>query len=453
MASQPKKFQPRSSSSASTETILRTDPADQRACTTSTVEAGFCLDAAKNVPRDPTRNIPRMDPAVARKHFDRIGRFRILVIGRSNAGKTTLLQRICNTTELPEVFNSEGEKIDPKVVQGSLERGKHAIEDELIFRSNTGFIFHDSRGFEAGSEEEVKLMKKFLVHCAATMKLEKRIHAIWYCIPLTDFERPIVAAEELFFNECNTGNVPVIVVLTKADAMELHAIGKLRDNNLTIKEARSQAGELAKHMLTDITTKIKDQLAGCKYPPNDYVALFDMNKANAACDPLLRCTTNALNDIELQQLVISAQQVNFNLNIEFAMRYILKKVDGPFDKKDLESGILDWMPYLQSYKSTKLSLLALKESFEKESKEKLEKEKQLWWKSNSWEKSKELELKVDEWWSKKSEMGCFADEVDKLEDWWLSKLSSSVSDFMAGPAGCPLLSSLPLWSCCLDRRI
>ncbi|KIM65653.1 hypothetical protein SCLCIDRAFT_1212046 [Scleroderma citrinum Foug A] len=179
MASQPKKFQPRSSSSASTETILRTDPADQRACTTSTVEAGFCLDAAKNVPRDPTRNIPRMDPAVARKHFDRIGRFRILVIGRSNAGKTTLLQRICNTTELPEVFNSEGEKIDPKVVQGSLERGKHAIEDELIFRSNTGFIFHDSRGFEAGSEEEVKLMKKFLVHCAATMKLEKRIHAIW----------------------------------------------------------------------------------------------------------------------------------------------------------------------------------------------------------------------------------------------------------------------------------
>ena len=26
-------------------------------------------------------------------------RFRILVIGRANAGKTTLLQRVCNTTE------------------------------------------------------------------------------------------------------------------------------------------------------------------------------------------------------------------------------------------------------------------------------------------------------------------------------------------------------------------
>ena len=96
--------------SLGTKTVLRTDPIDQRACT-SIVETGFRTDATKNVPRDSTGSIPRMDPAIARKHFDRIGRFRILVIGRSNAGKTTLLQRICNTTELPEVFNSDGEEV------------------------------------------------------------------------------------------------------------------------------------------------------------------------------------------------------------------------------------------------------------------------------------------------------------------------------------------------------
>ncbi|KAL4071192.1 hypothetical protein V8B97DRAFT_2024071 [Scleroderma yunnanense] len=245
-----------------------------------------------------------MDPAVARKHFDRIGRFRILVIGRSNAGKTTLLQRICNTTEFPEVFNSEGEK-----------RGEHNIEDELVFRSNKGFIFHDSRGFEAGSEEEVKLMQNFLTDRSAATKLERRIHAIWYCIPLTDSERPVVAAEELFFNECNTGNVPVIVVLTKADAMELEAIGQLRDKGLTVKEAKSQAQELAQQLLTGVKTRIEDQLAGCKHNPNDCI-----NKVNADCVPLLRCTTNALNDMELQQLVISTQQVNINLNIEYAIK-------------------------------------------------------------------------------------------------------------------------------------
>ncbi|KAL4064138.1 hypothetical protein V8B97DRAFT_1904402 [Scleroderma yunnanense] len=339
------RFQPRSSSSASSKTALRLEPADKRAFT-SRVETGFRTDPAKDAPSNSTGSIPRIDPAVARKHFNRIGRFRILVIGRSNAGKTTLLQRICNTTELPEVFNSEGKKINV-VVQGSLERGEHNIEDELVFRSTTGFVFHDSRGFEAGSKKEVKLMQSFLTDRSATMKLERRIHAIWYCIPLTDSERPVVAAEELFFNECNTGNVPVIVVLTKADAMELEAIGQLRDMGLMMKEARSQAQELAQQLLTNVKTRIEGQLAGCKYNPNDCVVLSGMNKANADCDPLLKCTTNALDDMELQQLVISTQQVNFNLNIEYAIKFIMKQVNKPFDREYLEVGILDWMPYVK----------------------------------------------------------------------------------------------------------
>ena len=33
--------------------------------------------------------------------------FRILVIGRANAGKTTLLQRVCNTTEDPCIHDDD----------------------------------------------------------------------------------------------------------------------------------------------------------------------------------------------------------------------------------------------------------------------------------------------------------------------------------------------------------
>ena len=58
-----------------------------------------------------------LDPIAVKKHFDRIGRFRILVVGRSNAGKTTLLQRVCKTTELPEIYNSNGEKVKYLIVQ------------------------------------------------------------------------------------------------------------------------------------------------------------------------------------------------------------------------------------------------------------------------------------------------------------------------------------------------
>jgi hypothetical protein len=31
-------------------------------------------------------------------------RFRVLVIGRANAGKTSILQRVCDTTESPKIY-------------------------------------------------------------------------------------------------------------------------------------------------------------------------------------------------------------------------------------------------------------------------------------------------------------------------------------------------------------
>ena len=44
-----------------------------------------------------------------------------------------------------------------------------------------------------------------------------------------------------------------------------------------------------------------------------------MNKESADCGPLLRCTTEALDKVELQKLVISTQQVNIALNIKYAV--------------------------------------------------------------------------------------------------------------------------------------
>ena len=68
------------------------------------------------------------------------------------------------------------------------------------------------------------MLKKFLADQAGELKLERRLHAIWYynlkyylsdetdirgtryCISMADYGRLILAAEEKFFNECNTGN-------------------------------------------------------------------------------------------------------------------------------------------------------------------------------------------------------------------------------------------------------
>ena len=45
-----------------------------------------------------------------------------------------------------------------------------------------------------------------------------------------------------------------------------------------------------------------------------------MNKESADCTALLKCTVDALDEVELQKLVISAQQANIVLNIEYAVK-------------------------------------------------------------------------------------------------------------------------------------
>ena len=79
---------------------------------------------------------------MARKYFKV---FRILIMGRANAGKTTILQCVCATTERPKIFDGNGKKvcyslamslrtlpisdiqINMDVVEGSIEVGMESI--------------------------------------------------------------------------------------------------------------------------------------------------------------------------------------------------------------------------------------------------------------------------------------------------------------------------------------
>lgn len=53
----------------------------------------------------PSRRLPKID-------------FRVLIIGRANTGKTAILQRVCETTESPIIYQGNGRdktevKLDP----------------------------------------------------------------------------------------------------------------------------------------------------------------------------------------------------------------------------------------------------------------------------------------------------------------------------------------------------
>jgi hypothetical protein len=61
-----------------------------------------------------------------------------------------------------------------------IQRGEHNIEDEYTFTEHDGYVFHDSRGFEAGNEEELKIVQDFVGRRSEERQLNERLHAIWF---------------------------------------------------------------------------------------------------------------------------------------------------------------------------------------------------------------------------------------------------------------------------------
>jgi hypothetical protein len=65
-----------------------------------------------------------------------------------------------------------------------VQRDEHDIEDELVFSSHGGYIFHESRGFETGNDRELKIVQDFIRRKSQERRLKDRLHAIWF-VPLS----------------------------------------------------------------------------------------------------------------------------------------------------------------------------------------------------------------------------------------------------------------------------
>ena len=59
------------------------------------------------------------------------------------------------------------------------QRGEHDIENQMVFEGNPGFVFHDSCGFEAGGDRELKLVQQFIEQRSKTNNVNKQLHVIW----------------------------------------------------------------------------------------------------------------------------------------------------------------------------------------------------------------------------------------------------------------------------------
>jgi hypothetical protein len=66
-----------------------------------------------------------------------------------------------------------------------VQRGEHEIEHEITFANHDGYVFHDSRGFECGEENELQIVQDFVRRRSRETILNERLHAIWF-VPFGD---------------------------------------------------------------------------------------------------------------------------------------------------------------------------------------------------------------------------------------------------------------------------
>lgn len=65
------------------------------------------MDSDTEPQAEPSRRLPTIQ-------------FRVLIIGRANAGKTSILQRVCETTESPVIRRVKEEKSEEILVRGAI---------------------------------------------------------------------------------------------------------------------------------------------------------------------------------------------------------------------------------------------------------------------------------------------------------------------------------------------
>ncbi|OJA09739.1 hypothetical protein AZE42_09939 [Rhizopogon vesiculosus] len=138
-------------------------------------------------------------------------RFRILVIGKarmefSGVGKSSLINH---------AFGVQN------ALASNEQRGEANIDTEHISKQNEKFVLHDSKGFEPGEEDNVKIVQEFIQRRRHMKALGDRLHAVWICFEIPRAGGRLLETGTEDFLKLKSdgvlGKIPVVVVLTKYD--------------------------------------------------------------------------------------------------------------------------------------------------------------------------------------------------------------------------------------------
>ncbi|KAF7360892.1 G domain-containing protein [Mycena sanguinolenta] len=238
-------------------------------------------------------------------------KFRVLILGRANAGKTTILERLTGATvDEAEVWR-DGRRLPGKTVKGQIDRGLHNIDDEIHFRSKPGFVFHDSRGVEAGSATELSTIQQFVEKRSSAVKnLQTQLHVIWFCLPLDEC-RELFESERVIL-QLLKGAAPLVVIFTKQDgAVSKETSQLLMDfpENARSRSGRKEAHRKAELEVLNHVKKLEQELTSMGLVDNttSFLTTSGMEMptvdADKSCQQLINLTEGCLTGPRVKTLL------------------------------------------------------------------------------------------------------------------------------------------------------
>lgn len=266
--------------------------------------------------------IPMGLPSQLEQTLDSCPRFRIILIGNSGVGKSSLVRHMFN--------------VDPQKIDVAHDRAGDAdIELEYESSDNPRFILHDSKGFEAGSSTNWDKVERFLRRSQAYPELSRRIHAIWFCL-LTPRQgaRLLELGDERLLKLAIELNIPIITVFTKYDLLVNQFL--MKEKSKTPKpEKLANSERKASESLHSSGEKLQDiwkSLHSTKLP----MAWVKMSISSQNTDgKLIREMLISLTNVTREKLRyvegelwipwVTAQQVNARQKVELSIHEGLKK--------------------------------------------------------------------------------------------------------------------------------